>query len=83
MADDQRQRTTVTIYGQHYRIVGRDGPEHVEKVASMVDDKMRELKVSNPYLDVSKLAVLTAVNMCHELVHLQEQSEDGKKEEDK
>lgn len=83
MANDQRQRTSVTIYGQNYRIVGKDGPEHMEKVAAMVDDKMRELKASNPYLDVSKLAVLTAVNMCHELVHLQDQTEDGKKEEDR
>lgn len=83
MAGDQKNRTTVTIYGQHYRIVGEDNARHVEKVAGMVDEKMRELRASNQYLDVSKLAVLTAVNMCHELVHLQEKIEDGKKEEDK
>ncbi|AOM82297.1 cell division protein ZapA [Salisediminibacterium beveridgei] len=83
MAGDRKNRTTVTIYGQNYRLVGEDDARHVEKVATMVDDKMRELRAANPYLDVSKLAVLTAVNMCHELVHLQDQIEDRKKDEDK
>lgn len=44
-------------------------------VASIVDDKMREMHVHNPSLDSSKIAVLTAVNTVHELLKLKEQVE--------
>lgn len=42
-------------------------------VASMVDEKMREIRMKNPYLDTSKLAVLTAVNTIHEYIKLKDE----------
>ncbi len=44
-------------------------------VAGIVDDKMREINEKNPYLDINKLAVLTAVNVVHDYVKLQEKYE--------
>ncbi len=44
-------------------------------VAGMVDDKMREINEKNPYLDINKLAVLTAVNVVHDYMKLQEKYE--------
>ncbi len=44
-------------------------------VAGVVDDKMREINEKNPYLDINKLAVLTAVNVVHDYMKLQEKYE--------
>jgi cell division protein ZapA len=39
----------------------------------MVDEKMREIRMKNPHLDTSKLAVLTAVNTIHEYIKLKDE----------
>ncbi|RBW71527.1 cell division protein ZapA [Bacillus taeanensis] len=67
MAEElEKTRTTVDIYDEQYNIVGYESTSHVRMVASIVDDKMREIKAKNPYLDTKKLAVLTAVNIVNE-----------------
>ncbi|MGE7182622.1 cell division protein ZapA [Peribacillus sp. NPDC006672] len=73
MSDDKRNKTTVDIYGQPYTIVGTESASHMRLVASMVDEKMREIRMKNPYLDTSKLAVLTAVNAIHEYIKLKDE----------
>jgi len=73
LSDDTRNRVTVDIYGQPYTIVGAESASHIRQVASMVDEKMREISVKNPSLDTSKLAVLTAVNTIHDYLKIQEQ----------
>ncbi|MGM9944863.1 MAG: cell division protein ZapA [Lysinibacillus sp.] len=75
MAEQQKNRISVEIYGQTYKIVGTESMGHMRLVASIVDDKMREISVHNPTLDNTKLAVLTAVNTVHELLKLKEQVE--------
>jgi cell division protein ZapA len=73
LSDDKRNKTTVDIYGQPYTIVGTESASHMRLVASMVDEKMREIRMKNPYLDTSKLAVLTAVNTIHEYIKLKDE----------
>ncbi|MFJ7637492.1 cell division protein ZapA [Peribacillus sp. NPDC097264] len=73
MSDDKRNKTTVDIYGQPYTIVGTESASHMRLVASMVDEKMREISMKNPHLDTSKLAVLTAVNTIHEYIKLKDE----------
>ncbi|CAH0280494.1 cell division protein ZapA [Peribacillus frigoritolerans] len=73
MSDDKRNKTTVDIYGQPYTIVGTESASHMRLVASMVDEKMREIRMKNPHLDTSKLAVLTAVNTIHEYIKLKDE----------
>ncbi len=77
MAKEKRnERTTVTIYSQQYTIVGQEPPEHVKDVAHYVDEKMRQLKKRNPYLDTTRLAVLTAVNIADQFIKIQNQQKE-------
>ncbi|MEK4336073.1 MULTISPECIES: cell division protein ZapA [Bacillus] len=75
MSDGGKTKTTVEIYGQSYKIIGQETKMHMRHVASIVDDKMREINEKNPYLDINKLAVLTAVNVVHDYLKLKEQYE--------
>ncbi|MGN7388250.1 cell division protein ZapA [Sporosarcina sp. SAFN-015] len=75
MADEQKTRVAVDIYGQTYTIVGSETSNHVRLVASMVDERMKEISSRNPYLDSSKIAVLTAVNSVHDYLKLKERIE--------
>ncbi|TKC15737.1 cell division protein ZapA [Robertmurraya kyonggiensis] len=75
MSDAQKSRTTVDIFGQQYIIVGTENPHHVKLVASMVDEKMREISSKNPSLDSSKLAVLTAVNAVNDYIKIKNELE--------
>lgn len=75
MSDGQKIKTSVDIYGQHYKIVGEETKSHMRYVASIVDDKMREINEKNPHLDINKLAVLTAVNVVHDYLKLKEECE--------
>ncbi len=75
MSNTERTRTTVDIYGQQYVIVGLESTSHVRLIASLVDDKMREIGSRNPSLDISKLAVLTAVNAVNDYIKMKDQLE--------
>ncbi|WP_409251575.1 cell division protein ZapA [Bacillus sp. SCS-153A] len=75
MSQEQKNRTTVDIYGTQYVIVGTESTSHIRLVASLVDEKMREISSVNPSLDKSKLAVLTAVNTLHDNLKLKEYCE--------
>nr|WP_230499496.1 cell division protein ZapA [Sutcliffiella rhizosphaerae] len=70
---EQKTRTTVDIYGQQYSIVGTESISHIRLVASIVDEKMREINTKNSNLDISKLAVLTAVNVVHDYIKLKDE----------
>ncbi len=71
----EKNRINVGIYGQQYTIIGTDPASHIRLVASLVDERMREISSRNPSLDTSKLAVLTAVNAVHDYIKLKEQYE--------
>jgi cell division protein ZapA len=71
----EKTRTSVDIYDEQYKIVGYENTSHVRMVASIVDDKMREIKAKNPYLDTKKLAVLTAVNIVNEYLKVKNKLE--------
>lgn len=73
--EQQKNRIEVKIYGTTYKLVGAETTGHMRLVASIVDDKMREIKAVNPTFDIGKLAVLTAVNTVHEMLKLKEQVE--------
>ncbi|MBU8879629.1 cell division protein ZapA [Bacillus sp. FJAT-29790] len=75
MSDTQKNRTSVDIYGQQYIIIGAESPSHIRLVASMVDDKMREISSKNSTLDSSKLAVLTAVNAVNDYIKVKDRLE--------
>jgi cell division protein ZapA len=75
LTNPPKNRTTVEIYGQPYVILGKESLHHIKHVASLVDDKMREISSRNPSLNVNKLAVLTAVNAVNDYLKIKEQLE--------
>lgn len=75
MAEEQKIRVAVEIYGQTYKMVGTETSSKMRQVASIVDDQMREINERNPSLDTAKIAVLTAVNTVHDNLKLKEQIE--------
>ncbi|ALC89736.1 cell division protein ZapA [Bacillus sp. FJAT-18017] len=80
MSNVNKNRTTVDIFGQQYVIIGPESSSHVRLVASLVDDKMREISSKNPSLDVNKLAVLTAVNAVNDFIKIRDELEKLKSE---
>ncbi|MDM5334708.1 cell division protein ZapA [Ureibacillus composti] len=75
MAEQEKNRISVDIYGHTYKMVGTESTGHMRLVASIVDDKMKEISIHNPTLDTAKLAVLTAVNTVNDFLKLKEQVE--------
>ncbi|HAR6586366.1 TPA: cell division protein ZapA [Staphylococcus pseudintermedius] len=69
-----KNRINVTINDQNYTILGEDDPERIRYVADLVDGKIRKLGRRNAGLDSVRKAVLTAVNVMHELVLLEEEN---------
>lgn len=73
MSHKDKNRIKVDIYNQTYTIMGDEEEHHVRLVASLVDQKMREIKEANSSLDATQIAVLTAVNIVNEHVKLKEE----------
>jgi cell division protein ZapA len=76
MADNLeiRRATTpvsVDIYDQTYHLRAHD-PEYIEKLAAMVDSKMRAVSANGNTADSLRVAVLAALNIADELMRLQE-----------
>ncbi len=57
----------VQMFGSEYRIATDADPEHTREVARYIDRKMREVAHNLSLRSVSKIAVLTAVNLADEL----------------
>ena len=72
---EQKNKVSVQIHGQTYQLVGPESTGHLRLVATMVDEKMREIESRNKTLDINKIAVLTAVNAMHEYLKVSEQLE--------
>ena len=59
----------VEIYDQIYQLSGTE-PEHIERLARLVDGKMRAVSASGATVDSLRVAVLCALNLADELVEL-------------
>lgn len=70
--EDNRTRTVVDIYGEEYIVRGDSPAEHIVNIAYYVDKKMKQISNRSPHLSVTKIAVLTALNIADELSKLQE-----------
>ena len=66
--DDKAGVVQVDIFGSQYTIKkGSEDPEYIARVAAYVDQKMREINDRLPVASVSKVAVLTSLNLADEL----------------
>lgn len=64
--DKGSRRTTVKILEREYRIRSDAEPEHLEAVATYVDQVLREVRQSTP--DTQDASVLAALNIASELL---------------
>ena len=58
---------SVEIYDQIYNLRGTD-PDHIERLANLVDSKMRAVAAQGTTVDSLRVAVLAALNIADELV---------------
>lgn len=65
----------VNIFGTEYPIKGSTDTEYIKKVASYVDQKMREIDQNIPIDSSLKVAILAALNITDELFREREQKE--------
>ena len=73
-----RRATTsvsVDIYDQTYHLRASD-TDYIQKLAAMVDGKMRAVSANGNTVDSLRVAVLAALNIADELLRLQEQTRD-------
>ena len=61
-----REYVTVEIYDQTYHLSGED-PEHVRRLAELVDARMRAVAAHGHTVDSLRVAVLAALNLADEL----------------
>jgi cell division protein ZapA len=66
-------RVVVDIFGTQYNLKGEEPVESLEKVASLVDNRMREIRSLNPRLNVSQTAILAALNIADEFLKLRKE----------
>ena len=75
MASKNPARVDVEIFGSVYHVRGDNDPEHLHKLAAMVDEKMREIGDQVSTIDTGKIAILAALNLADELLKCQQQQE--------
>jgi cell division protein ZapA len=67
---DTAKSVTVEIYDQPYHLRGQD-PDYIERLAALVDGKMRAVAAQGTTVDSLRVAVLAAINIADELTTLQ------------
>jgi cell division protein ZapA len=67
----------IEIYGQRYSLKGEADPAYINRLAAHVDAQMRELARSMKTATLSKLAVLAAINITHQLLESEKVRQDG------
>ena len=66
---DAKNVVQVQICGNTYTIKGEADQSHILDVAAYVDQKMREVMEKLPVASPSKVAIIAALNIAHELFH--------------
>lgn len=66
---------TVTIFGTDYKIKTDVASSYLEKIARIVDQKMREVQHSYPQPSTTKVCVLTCINLVDELMRREEEKD--------
>ncbi|MCY0875164.1 MAG: cell division protein ZapA [Firmicutes bacterium] len=69
----EQNRVKVDIFGQVYTLRGSGSADRLLHFANRVNEKMNELFEQNPRLDMSTLAVLTALNFAEEYEKLSDE----------
>jgi cell division protein ZapA len=74
LPENEAQAITVEIYDQTYRLRGTNRA-YVEKLAAIVDAKMRAVAAQGRTVDSLRVAVLAALNLADELARMSDRYE--------
>lgn len=67
MSDD----VEVEIFGQAFRVAAGDAsPAHIQRLATHVDERMRAISNTSKTMPLTRLAILTALNIADDLLKL-------------
>lgn len=69
--DAMKHSIEVEIFGQRYTISGEGDEAYIRDLVRYVDGKMREIDATAGTIPSTKLALLAAVNIAHELFKTQ------------
>jgi len=72
VAVEQKSRAVVEIFGEEYTIRGDAPQDYLAMLANYIDKKMKQVASRQPQLPLTKIAVLTALNIADEMSRLQE-----------
>jgi len=67
----RKSKVTVEIFGESYPLKGDADPESIMKVATLLDERMRETAFSHPRMPTMMVAILAALNIADEYLRLQ------------
>jgi cell division protein ZapA len=74
--DDRGRAVRVRILDQEYPIHASADEEYIRQVASFLDERMRAVQAADPTRPLSRVAILTALNLAHELMELKREKKD-------
>ncbi|MCL6450481.1 MAG: cell division protein ZapA, partial [Acetobacteraceae bacterium] len=66
----QKNRVTLTIFGEQYAVISSASAAHLRRLASLVDEQMRRIAARSPRLAPAKVAVLAALSLANEVLRL-------------
>ncbi|MDE2998120.1 MAG: cell division protein ZapA [Gemmatimonadota bacterium] len=65
---DRGETTFVTIYGRQYPVQSRESPEHTQRVAELVDRRMKEIASRQKLAEPTKIAIIAALDIADRLL---------------
>ena len=74
---DKDDLVHVEIFGQDYAVRGGEDPGYVERLASYVDEHMKEVSRAGGAVDSLRIAVLAALNIADERFQLKEEAQEA------
>ena len=66
-------KTRINIFGREYTVRGDVSESDMQRVANLVDSKMREIAQVAPHLAEHKIAVLAALNIAENYLRLKDE----------
>lgn len=74
--DDASETIKVNIFDQLYSLRSPKGAEHIRQIAQVVDERMRHISLHTTTFELSRIAVLAALNIADELQDLKGRQEE-------
>ncbi len=75
-----RNRVKVIINNTEYKLVSEEEPEYVQRVAILVDKKIREIHNNNSHLSTAMISMLAAINVSDDYLKLEDDMDNLRKQ---